>query len=782
MADTVGEYRVILSLDADDYKKGMTDAENTAEDLQSKVNTIGGNIAKGMAAALAGASVAIGKITTDAVNAFADYEQLVGGMETLFKDSAGNALDYAVNAYKTAGLSMNDYMETVTSFSASLIKSLGGDTEKAVSYADMAITDMSDNANKMGSSMESIQNAYQGFAKQNYTMLDNLKLGYGGTKEEMKRLLKDAQAISGVKYDLSSYADVVAAIHVIQTEMGITGTTAKEAASTISGSVSMMKSAWSNMLVAIANEDLPFEQYLTSFVDSVGVVFDNLYPRIATALNGIAMLISQLAPQIIDKIPALVSLLLPTLINAAMGLVNAVVAALPGILGAFVSALPILINGIQQLIMGVTAALPGLMQTVVDTAVALVPMIAQALLDALPVLLSAGLSMMQGLAQSILEAIPVIIEALPVIIDNIVSFLLGAIPQIIETGISLLTSLVAELPTIINAIVAAVPQIVDNIVSNVIASIPQIVEAGISLLIALVNDLPTIITTIIGAIPQIVSSICDTFNNNIDAIVDVGFKLLVALVENLPTIIVEVVKAVPQIIKSLVNAFNSMKGDIKEVGTNLVKGVFNGMSNAVSWLYDKLKGWVNSVLSYIKKLFGIHSPSRKTQFFGEMLTEGLGVGIEENEGAATKAVDALGDHVINRFDKMANKVSAVKDGLFDADYKIKGGVTFDKAGEVINKIGSSVDVTNNGLISDISNVFDGLKQTIVSGADEIVNAIGGTSGNSATGNKSLVINLGGMHVSGLMDNGTMTQVNKMIDDAFYDAAGIIISKIPAYAW
>ena len=782
MADTVGEYRVILSLDADDYKKGMTDAENTAEDLQSKVNTIGGNIAKGMAAALAGASVAIGKITTDAVNAFADYEQLVGGMETLFKDSAGNALDYAVNAYKTAGLSMNDYMETVTSFSASLIKSLGGDTEKAVSYADMAITDMSDNANKMGSSMESIQNAYQGFAKQNYTMLDNLKLGYGGTKEEMKRLLKDAQAISGVKYDLSSYADVVAAIHVIQTEMGITGTTAKEAASTISGSVSMMKSAWSNMLVAIANEDLPFEQYLTSFVDSVGVVFDNLYPRIATALNGIAMLISQLAPQIIDKIPALVSLLLPTLINAAMGLVNAVVAALPGILGAFVSALPILINGIQQLIMGVTAALPGLMQTVVDTAVALVPMIAQALLDALPVLLSAGLSMMQGLAQSIFEAIPVIIEALPVIIDNIVSFLLGAIPQIIETGISLLTSLVAELPTIINAIVAAVPQIVDNIVSNVIASIPQIVEAGISLLIALVNDLPTIITTIIGAIPQIVSSICDTFNNNIDAIVDVGFKLLVALVENLPTIIVEVVKAVPQIIKSLVNAFNSMKGDIKEVGTNLVKGVFNGMSNAVSWLYDKLKGWVNSVLSYIKKLFGIHSPSRKTQFFGEMLTEGLGVGIEENEGAATKAVDALGDHVINRFDKMANKVSAVKDGLFDADYKIKGGVTFDKAGEVINKIGSSVDVTNNGLISDISNVFDGLKQTIVSGADEIVNAIGGTSGNSATGNKSLVINLGGMHVSGLMDNGTMTQVNKMIDDAFYDAAGIIISKIPAYAW
>ena len=194
---------------------------------------------KGVAVAGAGAFVAVG---TAAIKSYADFEQLKGGVETLFKDSADVLMGYADRAYQTAGLSANDYMETVTSFSASLLQSLGGDTEKAANYADQAIIDMSDNANKMGTSMEMIQNAYQGFAKQNYTMLDNLKLGYGGTKEEMQRLLDDAEKISGIKYDISSFADVTQAIHVIQTELGITGTTALEASSTIQGSASAMKS------------------------------------------------------------------------------------------------------------------------------------------------------------------------------------------------------------------------------------------------------------------------------------------------------------------------------------------------------------------------------------------------------------------------------------------------------------------------------------------------------------------------------------------------------------
>ncbi len=272
-----------LKLNTSQFDSAMSKASANSDGLKSKLSGVGNFLATGFVSAIGAAATAITTITTSAVNSFADYEQLTGGIETLFKDSADAALSYATQAYKTAGLSANDYMETVTSFSASLLQSLEGDTEAAVKYADMAITDMSDNANKMGTDMSLIQNAYQGFAKANYTMLDNLKLGYGGTKEEMQRLLEDAQAISGIEYDISSYADVVDAIHVIQNEMGITGTTAKEASSTISGSIATMKAAWSNLLVAMANDNMPFEQYVNDFVSSVSTVMDNLLPRISSA-------------------------------------------------------------------------------------------------------------------------------------------------------------------------------------------------------------------------------------------------------------------------------------------------------------------------------------------------------------------------------------------------------------------------------------------------------------------------------------------------------------------
>ena len=219
-------------------------------------------VGKTIAAGLAVGATAVAGLVTKSIQSYADYEQLVGGVETLFKESAQKVQEYAANAYKTAGLSANEYMETVTSFSASLLQSLEGDTNAAAEKAHVAITDMSDNANKMGTDMALIQNAYQGFAKANYTMLDNLKLGYGGTKEEMARLLADAQAISGIEYDLSSYADIVDAIHVIQTEMGITGTTAKEASTTISGSIASMKASWQNLLTAISTDDLPFDTYV----------------------------------------------------------------------------------------------------------------------------------------------------------------------------------------------------------------------------------------------------------------------------------------------------------------------------------------------------------------------------------------------------------------------------------------------------------------------------------------------------------------------------------------
>lgn len=252
---------------------------------------LGGVLATGAGlamTAIAATTKAIGDLTKASVEAYADYEQLIGGVETLFKNSADKVEAYANRAYETAGLSANQYMETVTSFSASLLQSLGGDTDKAADYADQAIQDMSDNANKMGTDMSLIQSAYQGFAKQNYTMLDNLKLGYGGTKTEMERLLADAEKISGIHYDISSFADMTEAIHVIQTEMGITGTTAKEAASTITGSLNMTKSAWENLVAGFSKKDVNLDELIQQVIDSAMKFVDNVIPVIERALNGIA--------------------------------------------------------------------------------------------------------------------------------------------------------------------------------------------------------------------------------------------------------------------------------------------------------------------------------------------------------------------------------------------------------------------------------------------------------------------------------------------------------------
>lgn len=778
MAETVREYQAVVTLNSDDYKKGMAEAESGFDAFSAKMSKMGGTLAKGLATAFAAAGTAIAGIAKSAVSAYADYEQLTGGMETLFKDSADTALQYALNGYKTAGLSANQYMETVTSFSASLLQSLEGDTDAAVKYADMAITDMADNANKMGTSMESIQNAYQGFAKANYTMLDNLKLGYGGTKEEMQRLLEDAQAISGIEYDISSYADIVDAIHVIQTEMGITGTTAKEASSTISGSIASMKAAWSNLLVAMANDSMPFEQYVTNFVNSVSTVMDNLLPRITIALNGCVQLIEQLAPQIIAKIPELLNTLLPTIVSAATGLINALVAAMPGIVSALMAALPTLIQGVQDLITGVITVLPGLLQTIVDTAVTLVPMLAQAIIDMLPVLLDTGLAMIEGLAQSILEAIPILIAALPELINSIVTFILGAIPQIIETGISLITALVGALPQIIETIVSVLPQIVDSIITNLLSMIPLIVEAGISLLISLVNALPQIITTITNALPRIVSSICDTFINNIDKIIDVGVKLFIALVENLDQIIVQILKAVPQIITSLVNAIGESVPKIAEAGTNLVKGLFNGISNAVSWLYGKLRGWVSSVLSYIKSLFGIHSPATTTAEFGKYVAEGLGVGIEDNTDAATDAANTMGEKVLDTFSDISEEIADAESKMFggNADYEIKAKVTSDTSGAATSDLRSTIDVTNSALLNGLSTLADRLITQGEALGNRLISAISSTA-SRGIGGGSMVVYMGDITVSGVLDKDAAEQVRGIADEQVQDFSHMFGSAI-----
>ena len=329
--------------------------------------------AKAAAAATAAAAGAVIALTKSAVENYGEYEQLVGGVETLFKDSAGTVEEYAKNAYQTAGLSANEYMETVTSFSASLLQSMGNDTEAAAKKADRAITDMSDNANKMGTDMQSIQNAYQGFAKQNYTMLDNLKLGYGGTKEEMQRLIDDANALNAAQgnytnYSIESYADIVDAIHTVQTEMGITGTTAKEASTTIEGSIGAMKAAYANFVTGLGNDNADISELSSQLIQSVGTVAENVLPVVETVLKNIAEAVQRDGPEMIEKFVSYAIKKLPEVISLGLQMVIS------------------LVKGIAQNIPQLVTSVLNMMATIVQT-----------ILDSLPDIIEVGKNIVRGL-------------------------------------------------------------------------------------------------------------------------------------------------------------------------------------------------------------------------------------------------------------------------------------------------------------------------------------------------------------------------------------------------
>lgn len=416
------------------FRGDTKNLDNSTNEASSKLKGFASGIAKGMAVAtgaVVGATAAVGSLVKSSVEAYADFEQLTGGVETLFKDSAGKVEEYAANAFKTAGMSANQYMETVTSFSASLLQSLNGDTAKAAEVADMAITDMSDNANKMGTSMEMIQSAYQGFAKQNYTMLDNLKLGYGGTKTEMERLLADATKISGVKYDISNLNDVYQAIHVVQEQIGITGTTAKEASETISGSLGMTKSAWENLITGISDKNADMGKLIDDFINSASTFIGNLLPVVETALNSIVNVLPGLIDKIMAILPGLIESILPVLIQSAIGLIQALANSLPKII-------PVLMDGIVQAIKGIAQILPEIIQALIQATVLIIQALAEELPELLPVIIGA-----------ILDIIPLLIDNLPLFIKagyqlltGLIQGIIQSIPKLYETVFKLIKSLI----------------------------------------------------------------------------------------------------------------------------------------------------------------------------------------------------------------------------------------------------------------------------------------------------------------------------------------------------
>lgn len=418
--------------------------------LQGSLSTItsaAGNVLSGLTKAAAGAmaagATASAALAKQALSSYATYEQAIGGVETLYKTSADTVIRYAENAYKTAGMSANDYMNTVTSFAASLVSSLGGDTAQAAELANMAITDMADNANKMGTAMQSIQDAYQGFAKQNYTMLDNLKLGYGGTQAEMQRLLQDAQALSGIHFELGNYADMVQAIHIIQTEMGIAGTTALEAATTIEGSVASLKAAWSNLLTGMADDSANVAALVDTLAETFATAAGNILPRLVQIFEGMGDAVTAAAPAIAAQIPPMVESLLPSFLTAATALVTSIAAQLPSILGAVVASVTQVMadTGAQaayQLIAGFAANLPGLIAEGMSALVAL----ADYLIAHMDVVFDVGLQLLGGIIEGIRDGLPDLLYAAAQLVTSFGVAILDHSDELVELGVEIVYAII----------------------------------------------------------------------------------------------------------------------------------------------------------------------------------------------------------------------------------------------------------------------------------------------------------------------------------------------------
>ena len=599
--------------------------------IGSAVNTA----VKASAAAVGAASAGVAALGTACINAYADYEQLVGGVETLFKDSAETIHSFADNAYKTAGLSANEYMETVTSFSASLLQSLDGDTEKAAAAADLAITDMADNANKMGTAMESIQDAYQGFAKQNYTMLDNLKLGYGGTKEEMQRLLADAEKLSGVKYDLSSYADIVEAIHVIQTEMGITGTTAKEASTTIQGSVASMKAAWANLMVGMADDTQDFDLLLSNFIESIGTVADNLLPRIGVVIEGMGKLVAGLAPEIASALPTLTNELLPNLVELGVQSISA------------------LVQGIQENGDSLAAGALSIVGTLAEGIAELLPMVADTAA-------SLVVSLADGLTESLPDIIPIAIETISTLVENLTE----NANTIIDAGIQIILALGEGLIAALPQLIETVPQIVINIANVINDNAPKLVDTALYLITRLAVGLVQAIPTLVANIPKIIEAIVAAF---------MAFQWLNLGKQLIDGVANGVKKAGESMATAAKNAFSKFKSkitgsevatELKNIGKYIIDGIVGGIKNSLSKIANIAGKIKDTLLSKLKGLFKIASPSKlMKEEVGAYIGEGIAVGIEES---GQMAVDAAEDVA----DKIADTLTQKRDSLQSklADY------------------------------------------------------------------------------------------------------------------
>lgn len=672
----------ISNIDANKAIDETTDKGKSAEHkLSNHFNKIGEaakKVGKVMIAGFTAGAVALGKLTKDAIDSYGDYEQLVGGVETLFKNSSQKVIEYANSAYKTAGLSANDYMETVTSFSASLLQSLNNDTAKSAEYANRAITDMADNSNKMGTSMESIQNAYNGFAKQNYTMLDNLKLGYGGTKEEMARLIKDAAKLKDVQKELGvtvdsnsmSFGNIVNAISVVQKKMDIMGTTSKEASTTIQGSISSMKASWQNLLTGLADENQNFDVLMDNFVNSVGTVLKNISPRIKPIFLGVLSLIYELLPQVGDIIKDFLS----GLISDSMVLVNEIPILIPTIfqkIGSKIQgAIPLVTQKVSEFMINIGNMMKNNLPTIISKGLDMIEGLVDTIAENLPKLITSGMDMLKNIIQGLMNALPELIARVPVIITKIANLINDNMPTILQKGFEIIVMIINGIVQAIPTLIASIPQIIQAIVA--VWEAMNWLELGGKLITGIKNG-------ITGMFTGFKSFITDSFNGIKEGIKNI-FTGTASESTSIWKNIFNVIKNIINNLKSTaINIFNNMLSNVKNIFSNIKNAIQHPIQTAVNFVksgIDKMKGflkfsWELPKLKMphfkISGNFSLNPPSvpsfgiewyKQGGLFEGIMTEPTLMGFNAKTGNATVGGEA-GTEVAAPLDKLLGMIRQV---------------------------------------------------------------------------------------------------------------------------
>ncbi len=653
---------------------------------------------------------AVKDFATDAVMSYGEIEQLKGGIQTLFGDSAQKVLADADQAFRTAGMSAADYMDTSIQSAASLINSLGGNQERAAELMNMSITDMADNVNKMGTNMEAVQNAYRGFSRGNFTMLDNLALGFAGTKEGMQELIDKANEIrQGKDLDLrdltiDSYADIVQAIHEVQDEMGVTGTTAKEAAGTIQGSLGAMKSAWENLVAGIADPNANIGTLVENMVGTAETALGNILPAVERAFDGIGDVLGALIPVITSKVPELMragGTLLQGLVDGiakAASQVDFKYAVVPLILGLtykikdaageLTKAGIELIKGLGNGISNNSSYLTSIFGVIFDN-------LYSAVTENVPLLFKAGLSLIQSLGEGIGESLPTLLENVLPMIEQFSEFFREGAGQLVDVGIDFILNLVQGIMDSLPTLIEQVPQIITNFAGAINDNAPKLIVGGVQLIGMIINGIISAIPTLIANIPQIFQAILAVWSalnwinlgknaitfvkNGIEqlqtqvpeTIKNIGNKAIEFFkginwatagkdaINFIKTAITGLSSLIPNALRAIgqaaVNAFKSINW--VDLGMNVIRGIVNGISSGLGWIKDAAKSAAQSALDAAKNLLDINSPSRVFRDeVGKMIPAGLAIGIDDGAIEAINSAERLSKDLFKPFDDIETPV------------------------------------------------------------------------------------------------------------------------------